>query len=85
MSIKVNVGLTKKVGLPNYGSAGASCHVEFDLETGQILQDPAALQHNIECAYESCRQAVQQELSRQLDPAPPPRIETGRCGFSPSL
>ena len=74
MPLKVNVGITKKLGLPNYGSAGASCHLEFELDTGQILHDPAGLHRKLESAYDACRQAVQEELGRQLSPVPPPPV-----------
>ena len=70
MPVKVNVGLTKKVGLPQYGSAGASCHLEFELDTGQILENPDSFQRHLQHAYGACRQAVQEELSRQLNPSP---------------
>ena len=31
MSLKLNVGVSRKVGLPDYGSVGASCNLETDL------------------------------------------------------
>mgnify|MGYP003351377640 CR=1 FL=1 len=31
MGVKLSVGLQKKVGLPEFGSLGASCHVEFEI------------------------------------------------------
>jgi len=36
MGMKISVGLQKKVGQPNYGSLGASCHVEFELDMAMI-------------------------------------------------
>jgi hypothetical protein len=66
MPVKVNVGLTKKLGLPNYGSAGASCNLEFELDTGQILDNPDGFQRHVHNAYEACRKAVLTELSHQL-------------------
>ena len=34
MPVKINVGVAKKVGQPNFGSAGATCNVEFELDGG---------------------------------------------------
>jgi hypothetical protein len=37
MPLKLNVSLSKKIGLPDYGSLGASCHVEVELD-GSLLE-----------------------------------------------
>ena len=33
MPLKLNVGVSRKVGLPDYGSVGASCNVEVELDS----------------------------------------------------
>ena len=64
MPLKLSAGLTKKVGLPNYGSLGAACHVELELDSA-LLQSPAALQAQVSLAYDVCRRAVEAELCRE--------------------
>ena len=62
MPLTLAVGLTKKMGLPNYGSVGASCHIEVELD-GSILQgDLEAFHRHVRNAFWSCREAVHQEL-----------------------
>ena len=34
MPMKLNVGVSRKVGLPDYGSVGASCNLELELDSG---------------------------------------------------
>lgn len=64
MPITVSVGLSKKIGQPDYGSLGASCHVEFEVDGHLLQSDLEGFQRHIKDAYAACRQAVQVELGR---------------------
>lgn len=67
MAAKLSVGLQKKVGLPNYGSLGASCHVEFEVDPAWIDADPERFRRKVHQAYDACHQAVQERLRREKD------------------
>lgn len=64
MPLRLQVGLQQKVGLPDYGSLGASCHVELELDSQLLDRDPQAFQNEVTQAFAACRQAVQAELIR---------------------
>ncbi len=64
MPMKVSVGLSKKVGLPDYGSLGASCHVEVELDGALLQTDVEKFQQQVRRAYQACAQAVNEELAR---------------------
>ena len=64
MSIKINAGLSKKIGLPDYGSLGATCNVEFELDGGYDNGSSDRFQHAIQRAYAACREAVEAEIRR---------------------
>ena len=70
MPSKATVGLCKKIGLPNYGSVGASCHVEFELDDSEPSQAPAVFEQRLRQVFAACSQAVQDELQRQQGASP---------------
>lgn len=65
MSQKITVGLSKKIGQPGYGSLGASCQVEINLDGVTDDHDIGALKEKARQAFMACSQAVHEELSRQ--------------------
>jgi hypothetical protein len=64
MPLKLNVGISKKIGQPDYGSLGASCHVEVELDQSLVFDDLEEFQERVTHAYAACRQAVHDELAR---------------------
>lgn len=64
MPLKVSVGLSKKVGLPDYGSLGASCHVEYEADASLLNTDLEGFHRQVKNAFIACKQAVQDELHR---------------------
>jgi hypothetical protein len=73
MALKLNVGVSRKVGLPDYGSIGASCNVEIELDAGLIEQDLDAFHARVRGVYVAAHQAVHDELARLQAPVEPPR------------
>ncbi len=69
MPLRLEVGLQQKVGLPDYGSLGAACHVELELDSQLLDRNPDAFRQEVEKAFATCRHAVQAELNRHK-PAP---------------
>ena len=87
MTIKINVGVNKKVGLPDYGSAGSHCNIEIEADNS-ILDNADQFLQRVKDAYEVARQSVEEELSHhrpgnagqprspeQSDKEPAPRQE----------
>ena len=64
MPMKLNVGVSRKVGLPDYGSVGASCNLELELDAGLIDKDLDAFHARVRNAYVAAHQAVHDELAR---------------------
>ena len=67
MAMKVNLSLVKKIGLPHYGSLGAGCSVEFELDATMLQTDLDRFHRHVRNAYVACSQAVHDELARQTE------------------
>ena len=67
--LKLHAGVSKKVGLPGFSSASASCTIEAELDSS-LLQDHEGFQVVVRRAYQSCEQAVQDEIARLTNHGP---------------
>ena len=65
MAVTVSAGLQQKVGQPDYGSLGASCHVEFEIDRSMLDQNLDGFHQKVADAFAACRQAVNDELAQQ--------------------
>jgi hypothetical protein len=62
--LKLNVGLSKKIGLPDYGSRGAAVSLELDLESS-LVGDPVKLKERIRQLFAMAKVSVDEELAAQ--------------------
>ncbi len=67
--LKLHAGVSKKVGLPGFSSASASCTIEAELDSS-LLQDREGFQLVVQRAYQSCEQAVQDQIARLTSDSP---------------
>ena len=63
MPMKLSVGFSKKAGLPDYGSIGAMCNVELELNQSLLASDLDGFHKQVHEAYIACSQAVHDELA----------------------
>ena len=69
MSVKLNIGLSRKVGEASFGSRGASINLEVELDNG-VLNDPGQLRDRVQDLYMLARQSVDEELQRPAEAGP---------------
>ena len=60
--LKLNVGLSRKVGEPNYGSRGASVNLELEVESA-LAGDPDRLRDKIRQLFHLAKVSVDEELN----------------------
>jgi hypothetical protein len=76
MPLKLNVGVSKKIGLPDYGSAGATCNLELELDAHLLESDLDGFHQRVRSAYVAAQQAVHDELSRLQAPSSMPPVDS---------
>ena len=77
MPLKINVGLSRKIGEPNYSSRGGNVHFEAELEA-TLVRDPEELHERIRYLFGLAEEA----LEEQLTPTPSQEVAPlaqGRC------
>jgi hypothetical protein len=62
MPLKLNVGLSRKIGEANYGSRGASIHIEMEADS-TLVSDPGKFHERIRQLFGLVRTALAEELN----------------------
>ena len=68
MPTKINVGLSHKIGQPNFGSLGASCHIDLEIDPQTASRGPEAIQRQIMSAFTICKQSIDAALTKSDQP-----------------
>lgn len=89
MTTRLNVGVTRKVGQPNFGSTCATCQLEVEIDNTLMMGDADTLTERIRRTFDICRREVEHELSQQsVMPVKSPETVNGhavvRNGSAPS-
>jgi hypothetical protein len=79
MALTLNVAISKKHGLPDYGSVGATCGLNVEVDGSLLEHDLDSLQRQIQNAYVACTQAVNDELARQQGNGTPAPTSNGHA------
>ena len=77
MGVKIYVGYCQKIGLPNYGSEGAHCDLEIEVDAS-VFNDPEMFLQRMREVYATCRNAVEMELEHRRQDAKCPEPEVNR-------
>ena len=64
MPLKLNVGVSRKLGLPEYSSVGASCQIEVELDSSLLQFDLDGFHAEVRGAFIAAQQAVNDQLVR---------------------
>ena len=68
MPLKLNIGLSRKVGEPNYCSRGAAVNIELELDSS-LVTEPDRLQDRIRQMFRLAKESVDEQLSQTSQPA----------------
>ena len=79
MPMKLNVGLSRKVGEPNYGSRGATVNLELEIDS-TLVAEPERLQERIRELFGLAKASIDEELQGELtQPAANVQRSTGQA------
>src|SRR5690606_17453313 len=78
MPLKLNVGLSRKVGEANYGSRGASVNLELELDSG-LVSEPDRLHDRIRQLFRLAKASVDEELHSEGSPEVATSVSNGRA------
>lgn len=67
MPLKLSIGLSRKVGQPNFGSRQASIGLEVELDSA-LLSEPQSLQERVDLLYRFADRAIEAELAHPRQP-----------------
>jgi hypothetical protein len=67
MPLKLNVGLSRKVGEPHFGSRGASVNLELELESA-VVDSPDRLRDHIRHLFRLAKASIDEELGAATPP-----------------
>lgn len=62
--LKLNIGLSRKVGEANFSSRGASVNLELEVESG-LVREPDQLHEKIRSLFSLAKRSVEEELNGQ--------------------
>lgn len=69
MPLRLNIGFSKKTGLPDFGSVGASANLELELDAGAV-GDPDRLRQQVRYLFGLAKASVEDELNQQQTTRP---------------
>ena len=76
MPLRINVGLSRKVGEANFGSRGASVNVEMELDSA-LVGDPGKLRERIRQIFGLVRTSLAEELNGSGQGTSQPTAQNG--------
>jgi hypothetical protein len=75
--LRLNIGISKKVGESNFGSRGASANLELEVE-GSLVDQPDRLKERIRFLFGLATASVEEELNGQAAPVSNGHSANGR-------
>ncbi len=80
MTTRLSVGITRKIGQPNFGSACASCQLEIEIDNSLMNDHADTLTERIRRTFDICRREVEAELlQHSVSPANEGRTVNGHA------